>query len=71
VPLREELCVHEPESFIESDGTERQVLPGVLGLTSPYGRSKFMCESILADVARSDASWSITALRYFNPVGVE
>jgi UDP-glucose 4-epimerase len=71
VPLREELCVHHPESFIESDGSERQVLPGVLGLTSPYGRSKFMCESILADVARSDPTWSITALRYFNPVSVE
>jgi UDP-glucose 4-epimerase len=68
VPLREELCVHQPESFLESDGTERHVLPGVIGLTSPYGRSKFMCESILADVARSDPSWSITALRYFNPV---
>jgi UDP-glucose 4-epimerase len=68
VPLREELCVHQPESYFESDGSERQVLPGVLGLTSPYGRSKFMCESILADVARSDPSWCITALRYFNPV---
>lgn len=68
VPLREELCVHHPEIFQESDGSERQVLPGVLGLTSPYGRSKFMCESILADVAMSDPTWSITALRYFNPV---
>ncbi|KAF2177704.1 UDP-glucose 4-epimerase [Zopfia rhizophila CBS 207.26] len=69
VPLREELCVHHPETFYDDAGLERQVLPGVLGLTSPYGRSKFMCESILADIARSDPSWSITALRYFNPVG--
>lgn len=69
VPLREELCVHHPESFHDEDGLERHVLPGVMGLTSPYGRSKFMCESILADIARSDPSWSITALRYFNPVG--
>ncbi|KAL5117249.1 hypothetical protein ACEQ8H_004808 [Pleosporales sp. CAS-2024a] len=69
VPLREELCVHHPESFIDKDGAERNVIPGVMGLTSPYGRSKFMCESILADVAKSDPSWSITALRYFNPVG--
>jgi UDP-glucose 4-epimerase len=68
VPLREELCVHHHESFIDSDGFERQVVPGVMGLTSPYGRSKFMCESILADVAKSDPTWSITALRYFNPV---
>ncbi|KAF2868586.1 hypothetical protein BDV95DRAFT_630350 [Massariosphaeria phaeospora] len=69
LPLREELCVHHPESFYDDEGFERQVLPGVMGLTSPYGRSKFMCESILADIARSDPSWSITALRYFNPVG--
>jgi UDP-glucose 4-epimerase len=68
VPLREELCVHHPESFLDSEGLERRVLPGVMGLTSPYGRSKFMCESILADLAVSDPTWSITALRYFNPV---
>lgn len=68
VPLREELCVHHPESFVDGSGVEKRVLPGVLGLTSPYGRSKFMCESILADLAWSDPSWSITALRYFNPV---
>lgn len=69
VPLREELCVHHPESFYDDEGFQRNVLPGVMGLTSPYGRSKFMCESILADIARSDPSWQITALRYFNPVG--
>jgi len=28
-----------------------------------------MCETILADVAKSDPRWTITALRYFNPVG--
>lgn len=69
VPLREELLVHHPETFVHDDGSERQAIPGVMGLTSPYGRSKFMCESILADIAISDPSWSITALRYFNPVG--
>lgn len=68
VPLREELCVHHAETFCDENGVERQVIPGVMGLTSPYGRSKFMCESILADIAKSDPSWSITALRYFNPV---
>ncbi|KAF2714041.1 UDP-glucose 4-epimerase [Pleomassaria siparia CBS 279.74] len=69
VPLREELCVHHPETIIDDHGFERQMIPGAMGLTSPYGRSKFMCESILADIAFSDPSWSITALRYFNPVG--
>lgn len=37
--------------------------------TNPYGRSKLVCEQILADVGRSDSSWRIALLRYFNPVG--
>jgi len=37
--------------------------------TNPYGRSKLHIEEILADVAKSDASWRIACLRYFNPVG--
>ena len=37
--------------------------------TNPYGRTKLMVEQVLADVAASDPSWSMTALRYFNPVG--
>jgi UDP-glucose 4-epimerase len=37
--------------------------------TNPYGRSKLQIEEMLADVARSDASWRIACLRYFNPVG--
>ena len=41
----------------------------VIGSSSPYGRTKLMVEQILADVVTSDPTWSITALRYFNPVG--
>jgi UDP-glucose 4-epimerase len=37
--------------------------------TNPYGRSKLMVEQVLGDLAVSDPSWSLTALRYFNPVG--
>lgn len=37
--------------------------------TNPYGQSKLMCENILQDLYRSDSSWDITLLRYFNPVG--
>jgi len=36
---------------------------------NPYGRSKQMVEDILGDIARSDPSWRIAALRYFNPLG--
>ncbi len=39
------------------------------GLTNPYGRTKFMIEEILRDLAASDPTWSITILRYFNPIG--
>lgn len=37
--------------------------------TNPYGRSKLHIEEILADVAKTDATWRIACLRYFNPVG--
>lgn len=40
-----------------------------LGATNPYGRTKWMIEEILRDLYSSDNSWSITLLRYFNPVG--
>lgn len=37
--------------------------------TNPYGRSKYMVESCLQDVFAAEKDWSITLLRYFNPVG--
>ncbi|MFB9214788.1 UDP-glucose 4-epimerase GalE [Vibrio sinaloensis] len=37
--------------------------------TNPYGRSKYMVEQCLSDVFHADSDWSITLLRYFNPVG--
>ncbi|OPX12630.1 UDP-glucose 4-epimerase GalE [Gordonia sp. i37] len=37
--------------------------------TNPYGWTKVMIEQVLRDVAASDESWRIAALRYFNPVG--
>jgi len=40
-----------------------------LSVTNPYGRTKLMIEEILRDLYRSDASWNIALLRYFNPVG--
>jgi UDP-glucose 4-epimerase len=40
-----------------------------LSATNPYGRSKLMVEEILRDLHRSDASWRLGILRYFNPVG--
>ena len=40
-----------------------------LSATNPDGRSKLMLEDILRDLSRSDESWKIALLRYFNPVG--
>ena len=37
--------------------------------TNPYGWTKIMMEQILRDVHVSDPAWSVTLLRYFNPVG--
>lgn len=37
--------------------------------TNPYGRTKLTVEDILRDLQRSDASWRMGILRYFNPVG--
>jgi UDP-glucose 4-epimerase len=34
-----------------------------------YGKTKLQAEQIMQDLVSSDASWSVTALRYFNPVG--
>lgn len=40
-----------------------------IGITNPYGQTKFMIEQILRDLVVADNSWEITSLRYFNPVG--
>jgi UDP-glucose 4-epimerase len=34
-----------------------------------YGRTKLMVEDILRDLKKSEPSWRISLLRYFNPVG--
>jgi UDP-glucose 4-epimerase len=67
-PVREEIIVHH--EALDTDNIT-PLVPAVRGLTSPYGRTKYFGEAILADVAHSDPSWRITALRYFNPVGCE
>lgn len=51
-------------------------LTGV-GITNAYGRAKYMIEEILKDFKRAkdlnnpsvEDSWSMSILRYFNPVG--
>lgn len=38
-------------------------------ITNPYGRTKYFIEEMLKDVYKSDSSFKIVILRYFNPVG--
>nr|QBK88998.1 MAG: GDP-mannose 4,6 dehydratase [Mimivirus LCMiAC02] len=46
-----------------------------IGISNPYGRTKYMIEQILSDITKSDAcgnnnnNWNIISLRYFNPIG--
>lgn len=40
------------------------------GLTNPYGRTKWMVEEVLKDMAKAHPTrWRIQILRYFNPIG--
>ena len=40
-----------------------------VGITNPYGWTKFMIEQILTDIAATNPDFEVTILRYFNPVG--
>lgn len=40
-----------------------------IGITNPYGWTKYMNEIILTDIAHANQELKITLLRYFNPVG--
>ena len=40
-----------------------------LSATNPYGETKLMIERILKDVWVADPEWSVSVLRYFNPIG--
>ena len=47
--------------YTETMETERAV--------NPYGRTKLFIEQILKDLYKSDNTWNICILRYFNPIG--
>jgi UDP-glucose 4-epimerase len=54
----------EPEELPLKEGNRVGV-----GITNPYGRTKYFIEKMLEDLAASDSEWKIIALRYFNPIG--
>jgi len=40
-----------------------------LSTSNPYGETKLIIERILSDLWKSDNSWKVSILRYFNPIG--
>lgn len=40
-----------------------------VGITNPYGQTKYMIEQIIQDTGAADPAFEATILRYFNPVG--
>ncbi len=40
-----------------------------LSTTNPYGETKLEIERILKDITVADSEWSVSVLRYFNPIG--
>lgn len=51
-----------PSPCAEDDPTD-------VGITNPYGQTKFMIEQIMRDICVANPDFSAIALRYFNPVG--
>lgn len=78
IRMLEVLARHEIRSLVFSSSCTVYGTPEVLPLTesspigraiNPYGWTKIMMEQVLTDVQHADNSWSISLLRYFNPVG--
>ncbi|QUM79400.1 UDP-glucose 4-epimerase GalE [Moritella sp. 5] len=77
VNILEAMTVHNVKNFVFSSSATVYGDPASVPIdesfptsaTNPYGRSKLMVEEILADLYKSDNSWNIARLRYFNPVG--
>jgi UDP-glucose 4-epimerase len=75
--LLEVMQQHKVKNFVFSSSAtvygDPETLPIVetakRSCTNPYGQSKLTVEYILEDLAKSDPSWNIISLRYFNPVG--
>ncbi len=78
IVLVETMKAHSCKNIVFSSSATVYGTPEVLpltenckvgGTTNPYGTSKLMQERILSDLYLSDNSWTVTLLRYFNPIG--
>jgi UDP-glucose 4-epimerase len=62
--------VFSSSAAVYGDGVQMPVVEdSSLAPANPYGQTKAMGEQVLRDLAASDPDWSVTILRYFNPVG--
>lgn len=71
-------CKYKVNNFIFSSSATvygNQISPLVettdvgIGITNPYGKTKYMIENIIEDVYKSNTFTKFIILRYFNPVG--
>lgn len=78
INLLEVMKEHDVKNFVFSSSATVYGNPGIpkyfedLGrgkTTNPYGTTKSMIEQILEDLYKSDNTWKIGILRYFNPIG--
>lgn len=62
--------VFSSSATVYGDPKELPIKETAVGIpTNPYGQTKLTVETILRDLYKSDPTWSIANLRYFNPVG--
>ena len=78
--LLKEMTKHQVKKLVFSSsatvyGTPEQVPikedAKTANTTNPYGTSKLFVEQILKDLYKSDNTWDIAILRYFNPIGAD
>lgn len=53
----------------QGTGECTETMPTGIGITNPYGKTKYMIEEILKDLAATNPKFNIISLRYFNPIG--
>jgi UDP-glucose 4-epimerase len=52
--ISENHCLHETREWTDAAGKKQVTQGGCTAISNPYGRSKWMCEAILNDLAVSD-----------------
>lgn len=46
-----------------------ETMPTGINISNPYGKTKYVIEEMLKDLATSNSNLNIISLRYFNPIG--